>query len=467
METHDLIILGGGAGAFAAAIKANELGARTLMVNHGLPLGGTCVNVGCVPSKNLIEAGVLLYHSQHRGFGGIKLRQESFDFGKTIQEELDLVAELRHEKYEQVLEGLEHVKLLEGKARFVAPNEIEVDDQRYRAKQFVIATGSTVTAPPIKGLKETGFLTHIEALANKRQPKSLVVIGAGPTALELGQLFHHFGTKVTILNRGKSLVPESEPQVGAALADYLTDEGVALYHEANVLEVGKVGKAKTLTVDIGGKKRELKADEILVATGKSPNTKALNLQAAGVATDGRGAVTVDDHQQTSAEHVFAVGDVTDQKLRLETTAGREGTIAAENALSGTKRKLDYQQVPYAIFTTPAVAGVGMTEAELLASGEQCSCRTIEFTNVPKAHVIKDTRGVIKVVVRKRDQRIFGVHLVAPGAADLINQAMYVIQAKMTVNDVAESLPVFPTLSEALKIGSMAFSRDVSKLSCCT
>ncbi|MBI4037689.1 mercury(II) reductase [Candidatus Curtissbacteria bacterium] len=474
MEEYDLIIIGGGAGAFAAAIKANELRAKALIINHGLPLGGTCVNVGCIPSKNLLKAGEVLYYSQHHNFGGIKLRTEEFDFGKTIQEELDVVAAMRKEKYEEVLKNLQNVTFIEGRAKFTSPVEIEVNGQKYQGKKFVIATGSTANVPPISGIKEAGYLTHIEALANKKQPKSLVIIGAGPLGLEFAQMFYHFGTKVTVLQKGNTILPRVEPEIASALQKYLSDEGIEVYTEVETLSVRKEGSEKVVKAKINkfvtgvikGIEQEFRAEEILLAAGKTANTKDLNLQIAGVEIDERLAIKVNEYQKTSKDHIFAVGDVTNQKLRLETIAGREGTLAAKNALTGSRDSINYWQVPYAVFTYPAVAGIGMTDAEVIESGGRCSCNTIDFSKVPKAGAIKDTRGVIKMVINSENKKILGIHMVAPEAADIINQGIYILKGEMTVDDVIDSLPVFPTLSESIKIAALSFTTDITKLSCC-
>lgn len=466
MNNFDLIIIGGGAGAFAAAIKADELKARTLMVNRGLPLGGTCVNVGCVPSKNLLRVGEVLYYGQHHNFGGIKLRVDEFDFGKTVQEELDLVVTLRREKYENVLKNLKNVQFIEGEARFVSADEIEVEGKTYQGKRFVIATGSTANVPPIEDIKEVGYLTHIEALANKNQPQSLVILGAGPLGLEFAQMFHHFGTKVTVLQKRSSILPRVEPEITTALEKYLTDEGIKIHTGVEVLSVRKEDNNKIVKTKVKGVEQEFRAEEILLATSKTANTKDLNLQGAGVEVDERQAIKVNEYQKTTADHIFAAGDVTNQRLRLETTAGKEGTLAAKNALTGSKDGINYWEVPYAVFTYPSVAGIGMTDADVVQYGKVCTCKVIDFSNVPKAHAIRDTRGVIKMVVNNHDRKILGVHMVAPEAADIINQGIYILKAGMTVDDVVDSLPVFPTLSEAIKIAALSFTTDITKLSCC-
>ncbi len=201
MNDYDLIIIGGGAGGFASAIRANELGAKTAMINSGLPLGGTCVNAGCVPSKALLNAGEIIHSVRNHGAPGIKLKMESFDFRKVVEDELALVEYLRQEKYEKVLKNLANVSLIEGKARFSSRDTVEVNGKVLSGRKFVIATGSTASVPPIEGIREAGYLTHVQALKLKQQPRELLIVGAGPLGLEFAQMYARFGTKVTILER--------------------------------------------------------------------------------------------------------------------------------------------------------------------------------------------------------------------------------------------------------------------------
>lgn len=465
-QTYDLIIIGGGAGAFAAAIKANELGAKTLMVNKGLPIGGTCVNVGCVPSKYLLSVGELVFKAKHHSFRSVNVPDVHFDFAKAIEEELELVGGLRKAKYENVLSQLGKVTLTEGEAHFVSPHEIEVEGKKFTAEKFVIATGSVALPPPVNGLEQAGFITHVEALRNKELPKRLVIIGAGPLGLEFAQLFNNFGSKVDVLVRGEQILTRTEPEVAYALGNYLSRDGITIWGKTAIQKVVKDGNDKVVSVEVDGKPIELRVDEILIATGKTPNTDKLNLRAVSVEIDDKKAIKVNDFYQTSTPHIYAAGDVIDKSLRLETTAGKEGSYATENALTGTKLSINYLQVPYAVFTSPGVAGVGLTDADIVASGGKCVCRTVEFSEIPKAQVIKDTRGLIKMIVTGEEKKIVGVHMVAPQAADIINQAMYIIKAGMTVDNVLETLPVFPTLSEAIKIAALSFKVDVTKLSCC-
>ncbi len=355
MKNFDLIIIGGGAGAFAAAIRANELKAKIALINKGLPLGGTCVNVGCVPSKTLLWAGEILHTAKHHNIAGIELEVKKFDYQQVIKDELDLVGRLRQEKYERVLKNLEYVTFIEDKATFVSPIDIEVNGEELTAKKFIIAAGSTANVPPIEGIREVGYITHIEALKLKEQPKELIIIGAGALGLEFGQMYSRFGTKVTILQRGSSVLPRSESSLTNRLTEILTKEGITIKTNVEVKAARKQDGKKIISYLIDGRQEEVAGDEILLAAGKTPNTQGLGADKAGVEIDKKSAVIVNHFFQTSQPHIFAVGDVTNLPLRLEPTAGHEGTLAAENALTNSQHSIDYNTVPYTIFTDPQLA----------------------------------------------------------------------------------------------------------------
>jgi len=376
------------------------------------------------------------------------------------------VEKLRQEKYEKVLKNLEHVTAIEGKAKFVSETQVEVDGETLSAEKFIIATGSTANVPPIEGLHDVGFVTHIEALKMQKQPKELVVIGAGPLGLEFAQMFARFGTKVTVLQRGDSIFPHSEKELTNRLAEILSKEGITIKTNVEVKSARKEDDKKIVSYQIGGAQEEISTDEILLAAGKTPNTQGLGLNVVDVEIDKRQAVVVNQNFQTSNKNIFAVGDVTNAPLRLETTAGREGTLAAENALKSTTLSIDYNAVPYTIFTDPQLAGVGFTEDEQMKQMGVCACRTVSFEDVPKAIIMNRTEGLIKMAIHPQTKQILGVHILAPNAGELIAEAMMLVKNKNTIDDVVNSLPMFPTLSEAIKIAALSFTKDISKLSCC-
>ncbi len=464
MEKFDLIILGGGAGAFAAAIAANEKKAKTALINAGLPLGGTCVNVGCVPSKTLLKIGEIAYHGNH-GYDAISGKLEA-NFEKAIKYELNLVDKMRHDKYTNVLSNLANITHFEGKAKFVSKNEVTVGDKKLYSEKFTVATGSTALPLPLDGLDKVDYITHIDALKLKKQPKSMVIIGAGPVGLEFGQMYHHFGTKVIILQKDPKVMPRTEPELSEALQGYLEGEGIKIFTNANSKKVSKEKGEVVVTFEVDRREKNARGEVLMFAAGKTPNTGDLDLVKAGVEVTNRGAIKVDSNLQTSAPHIFAAGDVIDKPLRLETTAGKEGKIAAENALEKQNKQMDYSAVPYAVFTTPNLAGVGKTDEQVIQSGIKCACNTLSFEMVPKAAIINETRGLIKIVADNKTHQVHGIHILGPEAADLIHEATMIVKNKMTLEEIIDTVHVFPTLSEVIKLAAQSFFKDISKLSCC-
>jgi len=463
---YDLIIIGGGAGAFAAAIKANELGAKTALINDGLPLGGTCVNVGCVPSKTLLHAAELVHTAKHHNVPGIEFAVNQADFAAVVADEMALVEQLRKKKYEQVLQDLSNVTYIKGRASFVSGRKVKVGEEELEADRFIIATGSTAIVPEVEGLVEAGYITHIEAMALKTVPKRLLVIGAGAVGLELAQMYARFGSQVTIVQRADRIMPSAEEELTEKLHQILEAEGIKIETGARVTKVVTEEGVKTVFYHGKSGEERVVVDEILVAAGKRPNISSLNLKATDVIVDHNGRVATQATLQTSQPSIFAVGDVTNLPLRLETTAGREGTHAAENALTGTNKSIDYNVVPYTVFTDPQLASVGYTEDRQMEEFNACACRSVSFDNLPKALITRRTEGVIKMAIHPETQAIMGVHILAPNAGDLIAQAMVIVKNKNTIDDVVESLPIFPTMSEAIKLVAMSFKQDISKLSCC-
>lgn len=476
-DTYAFVIIGGGAAAFAAATKAADLGVKTLMVNAGLPLGGTCVNVGCLPSKHLLTVGDDLYYPPQPRFKGLANGQRpTFDFRTAIGEKRELVEAVRQSNYHNVLASFEGlVELREGRARFVDSTHVEVDGEVFEGEKFLIATGSSARLLPIPGLDATGWLTNRTIMELEELPASLIVIGAGPLGLEFAQMFRHFGIRVTVLEAMDQVLPREEPEVAAELQHWLEEEGITFKLGVTIERVHGTGNRKVVTIrsDQGARRRrslapqqeELEAQEILLAAGIRANTAELNLEAAGVRTGRNGFIEVSDSFQTATPHIYAAGDCVG-KMALETVAAKEGSLAASNALTEVHGTLDYDQVPRAVFTNPQVASVGLTEAEGMRRFNACSCRTVRLETLAKAHAIKEARGLFKMVVDPNTAKIVGVHIVAPGAADLIHEATLAVKFGLTVDDIIDTVHVFPTLSEGIKTAALAFRRDVSVMTCC-
>ena len=466
MADYDLIIIGGGAAAFAAATKAADLGRTALMINGGLPIGGTCVNVGCIPSKHLLAIGDELFYGQRPRFAALgNGHAPAFDFAKAIAGKDSVVAEARQRNYVNVLDHLDGVQLLEARARFVGPRQVEAGGDRYEADKVLIATGSSTKPLPIPGLDDAGWLTNVTAMQLKELPESLVVIGGGPLGLEFAQMFAHFGTGVTVLEALGRILPAHEPEAGLEMRRVLDAEGIAVHTRAMVERVERRGGHKVVHFKTGDSQQEVDAQEILVAAGIRPNTADMGLDAAGVETDKGGFVQVDQHYRTANPDVFAAGDCIGG-MALETVAAKEGSLAAENALMVAVRTLNYDHVPHAVFTNPQVASVGLTEAEEMRRFNACSCRTVFMDAVPKALALNEDRGLFKMVIHPRSSKILGVHIVSPHAADLIHEAAVAVKFGLTIDDIIDTVHVFPTFSEGIKRAAQAFTRDVSVMSCC-
>jgi len=463
-DRYDLIILGSGAAAFAAALKVSELDAKVAMVERGT-IGGTCVNVGCVPSKNLLRAGEILYYCMKPSYKGVSLENPELNFPQIIKQKDKLVLSLRKQKYSSVLDSLPNASFFKGSATFLSKNEVKVDGKVLHGKKFIIATGSSPNIPAIQGIQDVDYLTNVEALSLPELPDSMIIIGGRTLGLEFAQMFAHFGTEVTVLQRSPKIIPEEEPEISDALKKYLEEEGIKIYTGVKTLAVRKKGNSNIVRAEIGGNAMEIEAEQLLVATGRRPNTSDLHLENVGVKVRNDSSIVVNSEMKTSAPHVWAAGDVIGQPM-LETAAAKEGAVAAENALDGSKKKVDFLSIPHAIFTSPQVASVGMTEEEMTSKTGVCSCRTLYMTEVPKALVVNETRGLIKMVVHPTTNRIMGVHILSELAADMIHEAVLAVKYKLTVDDIIDTTHVFPTMTEAIKLVATAFRKDVSKLTCC-
>ncbi len=467
MERVDLIIVGGGAGAFSAATRASELGASAVMINAGLPLGGTCVNVGCVPSKHLLTVGDEYYYPQFPRFEALANgHHPPVDFKAAITEKDRLVATLRQSNYANVLEGLRGVRYIEGRARLRSATEVEVNGQVLRGDHIVLATGSRTKRLPIQGLDDVKWLDNQMALDLHELPRSLIVIGAGPLGLEFAQLFAHFGTEVTVLELMPQILPREEPEVAAELQRVLEAEGIAIHTSATIERARQEADGtKIAEVRLERGRRTFRATHLLLAAGVAPNTDGLGLEAAGVEVIRGGFIKVTDWMQTTAPAIYAAGDVVG-KMQLETVAAKEGYLAAENALTGSQKCINYNHVPHAVFTNPQVASVGLTEEQEMERFHACSCRTVRIEQVAKAQAIKETRGLIKMVIHPETAQVLGVHIVAPMAADLIHEPTLAVKFGLTIDDLIDTVHVFPTLSEGIKLAAQAFRRDISRMSCC-
>lgn len=448
----------------AAALKAAERGARVTLVERGT-IGGTCVNVGCVPSKIMIRAAHVAHLRRESPFdAGVSASRPTIDRGLLLAQQRARVDALRQAKYENILLGTPAITVLHGAARFMSARSllVRLNDGGERELAFdrcLIATGASATVPPIPGLQGTPFWTSTEALASEPLPPRLAVVGSSVVALELAQAFARLGSRVTILARNTLLLRE-DPAIGATVTAAFRAEGIEVLEHTQARQVAHGDGAFVLSTERG----DIRADQLLVATGRTPNTRGLALEAAGVAIDAQGAIVIDKGMRTSSPHIYAAGDCTDQP-QFVYVAAAAGTRAAIN-MTGGHAVLDLSTLPAVVFTDPQVATVGLSEAEAQQQGLTTDSRTLGLDQVPRALVNFDTRGFIKLVAEAGSGRLLGVQAVAPEAGELIQTAALAIRAHMTVEDLANQLFPYLTMVEGLKLCAQTFHQDVQRLSCC-
>lgn len=461
---YDFVILGAGSAGFSASVRASELGKTVALVQDG-SLGGTCVNLGCVPSKHLLAVGETYREAVENPFRSLLCDGERLEFHRAVEQKDEVVRDLRRSNYEDVLAGMEGTTLLEGRGIFTSPREIRVQGTKIRARAFLIATGSSPWVPAIPGLEDVGYWTSVEGLGPAHRPESLLVVGGRALGLEFAQMYARFGTEVTLLQRSARIMPDAEPECSEALRSALEDEGMAIWTHALPRRIREDGE-KVVTATVDGETKEFRAAELLMATGRQANTAGLGLDQAGVSVGGEGEVVVDREMRTSVPHIYAAGDVRGGEM-LETTAAKEGFIAAENALLGANRRMDPpEMVPRAVFTDPQFAAVGHSEQAYSRLTGTCSCRTLPMDVVSKARILGDTRGLLKMSIDPESRVIVGVQIVSAFAADLIHEAALAVKYRLTIDDIIDTVHVFPTQSEALKLAAQSYYRDVTKLPCC-
>lgn len=459
-----IAIVGSGSGAFASAIKAAGAGARVTMIESGEVIGGTCVNIGCVPSKILIRGAHIAWQQGHHGFDGVPLHHPHIDRKAMVVQQQGMVQELRHAKYENILESNPSIHLLRGMARFEDAHTLIVTradgtEQTLRPDRILLATGARPALPDIPGLADTSRWTSTEALVAETLPEHLIVLGASVVALELAQAFLHLGSKVTLLARS-TLLSREDPEIGTRLQAILEQEGMTIMLHASVEAVRETQGEFVLATNKG----EIRGDRLLVATGRRPNTDALHLDRAGIEVDLHGAIAVDAQLRTNVTNIYAVGDCTSMP-QLVYVAAAAGTHAAIN-MTGGETQLDLSVLPAVVFTDPQVATVGLDVDTARQQGIGVESRTLALEHVPRALANMDTRGFIKLVAEADSGRIVGCQILAREAGEIIQTAALAIRNHMTIPELADPLFPYLTMVEGLKLCAQTFSKDVKQLSCC-
>jgi len=462
-KPYDLAIIGAGSAGFSAAITAAEQGAQVALIGHGT-IGGTCVNIGCVPSKNLIRAAETLHQAKVAArFAGVRAEGRIEDWRAVVRQKDELVSSLRQAKYLDLLPSYNTIAYLESRAR-LADGGVAVNGNIVKAAKVIIATGASPSLPPIPGMESVPHLTSTTALAIDRLPKSLLVIGGGYIGCELGQMFARAGVAVTIVD----IVPilsAGEPEISKALAGYFHAEGITVRESVKTTAIRKIERGVALDITADGKNETLEAEQVLVTTGRRPNTAGLGLMEVGIELLPNDGIKVDDRMRTTKPGVYAAGDVTgrDQFVYM---AAYGAKLAAENALNGDSKRYDAMAMPAVVFTDPQVASVGLTEVNARQQGFEVKTSVLPLDYVPRALAARDTRGLIKLVAEGKSGKLLGAHILAPEGADSVQTAALAIKCGLTVQQLGETIFPYLTTVEGLKLAAQTFAKDVAKLSCC-
>ncbi len=464
---YELIIIGAGAAGFAAAFKAEELGVKTLMINDSsvLPLGGTCVNVGCIPSKIMLHQAGLYYQSLKSRFRALSL-SGSIDFVQALRETREMVSSFQEGNYLNTLKGLNHIRLIEGRGRLLDANTVETGKERFKGKYILISTGASTFIPPVRGVRDVDFLTNRTIFSLEERPRSIVILGGGPEAVEFAQIFHRFGIRTSLIQRSDRILTKFEGTLAGRLQAILEEEGIEIHTGTRLLEVSKNnGHVEVRFNKAGEDTMTVRAEKLLVATGLRGNTDELGLPDAGVETMGMGFVRTNNYMQSSQPHIYATGDVAGT-MALETVAAREGRVVVENMFEGRKSVIEYEIVPRAVFTDPELASVGTTEEEYSRKYGRCLCSSLELRHLERAALERRTDGLIKMVVHPDSKEVIGVHMVGPRASEVVTIATYAIKNRMNIYQIRDTVHIFPTMGEALKKVAQSFDRDPGKMPCC-
>jgi mercuric reductase len=463
-DTFDLVVIGAGSAGFSAAITAAEGGKRVALIGHGT-IGGTCVNVGCVPSKTMIRAAEAVHGARaaHR-FPGLRGAAQITDWAALVAAKDDLVSMLQRKKYADLLSGYETLTYIDEGAARLASGGVEVGGRRITAPKVIVTTGGRPAVPDIPGIGDLASLDSTSLLDLKRRPESLIFLGGGYIGVELAQMMARMGTRVTLVCRSR-LLPRAEPEVSETLTEALRADGVTVLDGVRYRSARKTADGSVLSVTIDGGTRELCADHLVLTTGRTPNTEGLGLTEARVETDKRGAIRVGDDMATTRPGIYAAGDVTDRD-QFVYMAAYGAKLAARNAVLGRAERYDNTTMPSVVFTDPQVAGVGLTESQARKAGFDVKTSLIDLENVPRALAARDTCGLIKLVADAKTDRLLGGVIMAPEGADSVQTLAMALRFGMTATALGETIFPYLTTVEGLKLAAQSFDRDVATLSCC-
>ncbi len=442
---YDLVVIGGGTAGLVSSAGAASLGAKVALIERD-KLGGDCLYHGCVPTKTLVKSARVAHLLDHSEEYGIKSARHEVDFPAVMSRMRRVIDVAGEQDSPDRFRELGVDVFLGDEARFISSEEVAVDGRRLATRNVIVATGSHSTAPPIKDLEEVGYLTHVEALQLDELPRSMVIVGSGPIGCEFAQIYARFGSKVTLVSSSPLPLAKEDPEIGEVAKQVLIADGVTFHGGYRADEARIEGGEKVLTAtNKQGEKIEARGEEILVAAGRAPTAGSLALENAGIELEKKG-LTVDEHLRTTAENVYAAGDITGKYLFTH-VAEYQGRTALRNALFPVKTKADHRVVPWTTFTDPEVARVGLTEEQARGQHEGVKVFRQPFSGVDRAIADGETVGFVKIVTDKKG-KILGGHIIGPDAGNLIHEIVLAMQKNIPVQTLSTTIHVYPTLAQA-------------------
>jgi len=441
---YDVTIVGGGSGGLTAARVATSLGANVLLIDKDR-LGGDCLNYGCVPSKSLIHVARIVQQAKNAAKLGLMPANLGVDMAKVSEYVQGVIARVA-ENENIYTEG---VTVKFGKVSFKSTTELSLNGEDFTSRNTLIATGSRPLTPNLEGLQETGYFTNEDVFNLLNLPASIIIVGAGPVGVELSQAFERLGAKVTLLQKPDRILPKEDPEVSAAVTDVLRSEGIDIYTNIRFIKAVHSRNKKVILTKQGDNLLTFKADEILLALGRQPNTEGLNLEAAGVKYDHKG-IKVDDYLQTSTSNILAIGDVIGG-YRFSHVAAYQAGVAVRNALVPiSKKKVDYRVVPWCTFTDPEAARVGLTPDEAEKQYKQVRIVKFPWLEIDRAQTEGETTGFIKLVLAGKKDEIVGAHLVGARAGEMLGEMSLAMQHNLTLNDIFNTIHAYPTMNTGIQ-----------------
>ncbi len=448
---YDVVVIGAGPAGYVAAIRAAQLGLKTACIEKG-KLGGTCLNVGCIPSKALLHSSELFWKLSHEyADNGIDVKGARFDLSLMMQRKEGIVR-----GFNAGIEGLfkkNKVTWISGQARLASPTSIDVDGKSISARYIILATGSEPIALPFLKFDEKQVLSSTGALMLEKVPKRLIVIGAGVIGVELGSVYRRLGSEVVFIEFLDRICPAFDGALSSGLQKCLSAQGMEFYLSHRVMSADLSGSGVSLMAQGPSSQMQFKGDAVLVAIGRRPFTKNLQLEAAGVQCDEKGRIVVDASFRTNVKTIFAIGDVVDGPM-LAHKASEEGVAVAE-LIANHRPVVDYASIASVAYTYPEVAAVGFTEEELKAKGISYRVGQFPFKANSRARCNGEDEGFVKVLAQHGSNRLLGVHILGAHASELIAEGAFAIRMRASAEDLADTCHAHPTLSESLKEAALA------------